>query len=180
MRQSVGCLTPEPGWDCFTSTANVIADNETWGNVIDLYHYEDSLGNTWTGNTCQTKQGAEIPECTPPSPALMINYANGKPGSFFTLRGANFPASSTATITINGSILGSVPTDTSGKLVFLLNTDQADNGDYIVTATVNPSASARFVLASGRPIRPQEGQGTIFNVQSGISSHIVYLPLLLR
>jgi hypothetical protein len=73
MRQSMGCLTPEPGWECFYSTANVIADNETWGNVIDLYHYEDSLGNTWERNTCESKEGAEIPECTPPNATPTIN-----------------------------------------------------------------------------------------------------------
>jgi len=177
MRQSLGCLAPQPGWECFYSTANVIADNETWGNVTDLYHYEESLGNVWERNTCESKDGSEIPECTPPNATLVINYASGKPGSFFTLEGANFPASSTAIITVNGTTLGAVPTDSSGDLVFLLNTDQADEGGYIVTATVNPSSSARFVLDTSKIIRPQEGQGTIFNVPSGLNTHLVYLPV---
>ena len=180
MRQSLGCLTPEPGWECFYSTANVIADNQTWGNVIDLYHYEDSLGNIWERNTCETKDGVDIPECTPPTATLTINYTSGKPGSFFTLEGANFPISNVATITVNGNTLGTVPTDPSGDLVFLLNTDQADEGDYIVTVTVNPSSSIRFVLDSSKLIRPQEGQGPIFNVPGGITTHIVYLPFVLR
>ena len=180
MRQSLGCLTPEPGWECFYSTANVIADNQTWGNVIDLYHYEDSLGNIWERNTCETKDGVDIPECTPPTATLTINYTSGKPGSFFTLEGANFPISDVATITVNGNTLGTVPTDPSGDLVFLLNTDQADEGDYIVTVTVNPSSSIRFVLDSSKLIRPQEGQGPIFNVPGGITTHIVYLPFVLR
>ena len=81
---------------------------------------------------------------------------------------------------VNGYTLGTVPTDASGGLVFLLNTDQADEGEYIVTATVNPSSSARFVLDSSKLIRPQEGQGTIFNVPSGLVTHFVYLPLVLR
>ena len=46
MRPSLGCLTGEPGYECFYSTANVIADNETWGNGTDLYHHEDCGGNT--------------------------------------------------------------------------------------------------------------------------------------
>jgi hypothetical protein len=179
MRQSLGCLTPEPGWECFYSTANVIADNETWGNVIDLYHYEDSQGNIWERNTCETKQGVDIPECTPPSATLTINYTSGKPGSFFTLEGANFPINDVATITVNGAMLGTVPTDPNGDLVFLLNTDQADEGYYIVTTTVNPSSSARFNLDSNKLIRPQEGQGTIFNVPSGLITHL-YLPLVHR
>jgi hypothetical protein len=180
MRQSLGCLAPELGWECFYSTANLIADNETWGNGLDLYHYEGATGNTWERNSCETRDGIEIPACTPPSAALSINYTSGKPGSFFTLEGANFPANSTATVTINGYTLGVVPTDASGDLVFLLNTDQADEGNYMVTATVNPSSSARFVLDSSKPTRQQEGQGTVFNVPGGIVPHFVYLPLILR
>jgi parallel beta-helix repeat protein len=179
MRQSLGCLTPEPGWGCFSSTANVITDNETFGNVMDLYHYEGSLENTWERNTCQTKQGDEIPACNPPNAALTINHASGKPGSFFTLRGANFPISSTATITINGHTLGAVPTDSAGDLLFLLNTEQAGEGGYVVTATVNPSSSVRFVLDSDRLFHPQEGEGTVFNVPGGLVTHLVYLPLVL-
>lgn len=180
MRQSLGCLTPEPGWECFYSTANVIADNQTWGNFTDLYHYEDSLGNTWERNTCETKDGVEIPECTPPNAALVINYSSGKPGSFLTLEGANFPANSIGTIVVNGYTLGTVPTDSSGDLLFLLNTEQADDGDYIVTATVNPSASVKFVLDFSKPIRPQEGSGTVFNLPGGLITHFVYLPVVLR
>ena len=128
MRQSLGCLDPQPGWECFTSTANLIADNNTWGSGIDLYHYEDSLGNSWQGNRCETKEGAEIPECTPPAAALTINYASGMPGSFFTLEGANSPPDDVATITVNSQTLGTIPTDAAADLIFLLNTDQADPG----------------------------------------------------
>lgn len=180
MRQSLGCIAPEPGWECFYSTANLIADNETWGNGMDLYHYEDSTGNTWERNSCETREGVEIPDCTPPSATLVINYTSGQPGSYFTLRGANFPASSTAAITINGYTLGTVPTDAEGGLIFLLTTGQADEGSYVVAATGNPSSSVGFVLDSSRPVRPQEGEGTTFNVPSGLLTHKVYLPLILR
>jgi hypothetical protein len=180
LRQSLGCLTPEPGWECFYSTNNVIADNETWGNGADLFHYEDSTGNTWERNTCETKQGAEIPECLPPNASLTINYASGKPGSFFTLEGANFPINDTATITVSGSTLGTVPTDASGDLIFLLNTEQADEGEYLVTATVNPGASARFILGSDKLMRLQEGQGTLFIVPGGLIAHFTYLPVVIR
>ena len=125
--------------------------------------------------------GTEIPECTPPNATLVNNYASGKRGSFFTLEGANFPVSSTATILVNGFALGTVPSDAAGDLVFLLNTEQADNGDYTIVATVNSSASAKIVLDSSKPIRPQEGQGTIFNVPGGmILTHWVYLPVVIR
>ena len=180
MRQSLGCLAPQPGWECFYSTANVITDNETWGNVTDLYHYEESLGNVWERNTCEWKDGSEIPECSPPHATLVTNHVSGKPGSFFTLEGANFPTNNTATITVNGTTLGTIPTDSSGDLAFLLNTEQADGGEYIVSASVNPSSSARFNLDTSKPIRPQEGQGTIFNVPGGLTTRFVYVPLVRR
>jgi hypothetical protein len=181
MRQSLGCLDPQPGWECFYSTANLIADNETWGNATDLYHFEESLGNGWERNTCEWKDGSEIPECTPPHATLVINHASGKPGSYFTIEGANFPTSSTATITINDAPLGTVPTDSFGNLIFLLNTDQADEGDYTISAAVNQSSSVKFGLGSSKRIRSQEGKGTIFVVPGGlILTHRVGLPLVLR
>jgi hypothetical protein len=180
VRQSLGCIAPELGLECFYSAANLISNNNTWGNGLDLHHYEYATGNNWIGNTCETKDGAEIPVCAPPTAALIINYANGKPGSFFTLEGANFPPNDVATITVNGTTLGTIPTDSSGDLVFLLNTDQADEGDYFVTATVNTSSSARFVLDSRRLTHPQEGQGMIFNIPGGLIIHFIYLPVILR
>jgi len=177
LRQSLGCLSPQPGWECFNSTANLIADNNSWGSGTDLYHHVDSVGNSWERNMCETKEGVEIPECTPPAAALTSNYASGKPGSFFTLEGANFPVGEAATVTVNGQMLGTVPTDANGDLIFLLNTDQADSGHYVVTATVNPSSSVTFILDPSKALRPQEGQGTVFSVPGGLVFH-VYLPLV--
>ena len=112
-------------------------------------------------------------------PTLSINYTSGSPGSFFTLSGSDFPPDSTVTIAVNGRTLGTLSTDSVGNFVFLLTTDQSDEGHYIVTATVNPSASERFVLDSNEPTRPQEGSGTTFDVPSGIAyTHLIYLPLV--
>lgn len=61
VRQSKGCIAPEPGWECFYSTDNQIIDNQTSGNGLDLYHYEACVGNTWERNTYVTKEGSEIP-----------------------------------------------------------------------------------------------------------------------
>lgn len=180
VHQSLGCIVPEPGLDCFNSTANTIADNNTWGNGIDLYHHDDTTGNNWEGNTCETKDGAEIPECTSPNASLVINYTIGKPGSYFTLEGANFPANSTATIVANDYTLGTVPTDSTGDLVFLLNTGQADAGGYEVTATVNPAASVRFILDSSKQTRVQEGSGTVFDLPGGLITQFIYMPVVRR
>jgi len=53
-----------PELPCFYSTGNVISDNVVTGNFIDLYHHPEATGNTWENNTCETKEGAEIPACT--------------------------------------------------------------------------------------------------------------------
>ena len=114
-----------------------------------------------------------------PPPTLSSNYSEGAPGSYFTFSGINFPMGRQVTIKVNGITLGMVPIDISGNFSFLLNTDQSDEGHYIVTSTVNPSASAMFVLDSREQTRPQEGSGPIFNVLSGIAyKGIVYLPLV--
>jgi hypothetical protein len=61
MEPNMGC--GDPGAECFYSTGNVIRNNTVMGNEYDLYHCENCIGNTWEGNTCETKQGIEIPAC---------------------------------------------------------------------------------------------------------------------
>jgi hypothetical protein len=56
----------EPG--CYYASGNVISGNEATGSFLDLWHHPFATGNTWTDNTCQTKEGAEIPPCTGPGP----------------------------------------------------------------------------------------------------------------
>jgi parallel beta-helix repeat protein len=177
---SLGCVNPDTGEECFYPKANVITDNQTFDNVTDLSHGASSLGNTWVGNTCKTKDGVEIPECTPPTEVLVINYSSGKPGSYFTLEGANFPANSTVTIMVNGHTLGTVPTDANGDLIFLLATNQADDGRYLVTAAMNPSISVGFILDPSKSTRSQEGSGMIFNLPGGLVTHFVYMPVVRR
>jgi len=111
---------------------------------------------------------------------LAINYSSGAPGSYFTITGSNFPPDSTATITVNGNVFGTVPTDSSGSFTFLLRTIQADEGFYRVTASVNPSASTQFTLNKEDALHPQEGSGTVFDVPDGIAYHFVYLPLIVK
>ena len=65
---------------------------------------------------------------------------------FFTATGTGFTSNITATVTINNVALGTVPTDGNGDLSFILSTANADEGGYVVTASVNPTASARFTL----------------------------------
>jgi len=116
-----------------------------------------------------------------PSTTLDINYKAGAPGSFFTLSGRNFPAKAIAAISVNGTALGTIPTDVSGSFSFLLSTPKADEGTYFVTAAVNPSATVQFILSADKPTRAQEGSGTVFDVPAGIAyTESVFLPIIMR
>jgi len=112
---------------------------------------------------------------------VQINYRTGQSGSFFTLTGQNFTASSTATIKVNGTTLGTVPTDASGGFVFLINTTGADSGIYLVTISVNLDARTSFELEPSEPLRLQEGQGTIFPLPTGIAfTDQIFMPVFRR
>jgi len=114
-------------------------------------------------------------------PALAINYSSGAPGSYFTITGINFPPDDTASIAINGNILGPVPTDSSGGLIFSLKTSPtAGEGLYRVTASVPPSAMTQFTLDAEDDVHPQVGSETVFDVPDGIAYHVVYLPLIVK
>ena len=44
--------------------ANLIEENTVTGSgTFDLFHDAASTLNTWNGNTCGTKSGADIPDC---------------------------------------------------------------------------------------------------------------------
>ncbi len=128
-----------------------------------------------------------------PAADITINYNNGSPGSAFTIRGSNFPLTSTLSITINGHVVGTIAVDGVGGFVFQLNTADAGEGLYSVTATVNssatthlataavnPSATTRFTLDDAAPLRPVEGSGPVIAVPAGIGYRFIYLPLVQR
>ena len=111
---------------------------------------------------------------------LEINYTSGAPGSYFTLTGKDFQPNATASIKVNGNKLGTVSTDDSGNLNFILNTDLADEGFYTVTASTTVSASASFAIKLTEPVRPKEGTGQVFNVPAGIAFEHLNLPIIRR
>ncbi len=51
------------GIGLFESTGNLIKNNITFDNGVDLFHNELSSPNTWKNNSCETKEGADIPDC---------------------------------------------------------------------------------------------------------------------
>lgn len=116
-------------------------------------------------------------------PTLTINHDVGQPGSFFEVKGENFPPNATVTVTINGTTLGTVTTDDDGEFEFELATTGADEGAYFVTATSgSSSATVKFTLDSGfSTMWPAEGTLPLFNVPASIAfTEAVYLPIILR
>ena len=68
LESNMECLDEPPPSGCFYSTGNLVSGNVAVDNFLDFRHDVNATGNTWTGNTCQTKEGAEIPACTVPAP----------------------------------------------------------------------------------------------------------------
>jgi hypothetical protein len=102
-------------------------------------------------------------------------------GQFFHLTGAGFPAHSSATVRVNNQPLGTVIIDGDGDLSLLLSTTNSDEGAYVVTISVNPSATAYFSLDIDAPVRPQEESGPIFDVPTGIAlTKSTFLPVIWR
>jgi photosystem II stability/assembly factor-like uncharacterized protein len=113
---------------------------------------------------------------------LTVNSASGAPGSYFTLTGTNFPPNESAIISVNGNVMGSVPTDATGHVLFLLrsHTDTA-TGSYIVTASTEFNAVASFFLDAAAVIHPQEGTGPVFDLPDDLVPQSWFmLPLIIK
>lgn len=106
---------------------------------------------------------------------LDVNYPQGSPGSYFLFTGANYPANSTATISVNGEEVGTTETDNNGNLSFILSTANSAPGSYTVTAAVdvNASAAENILLVLNGQFHPLEGNGPIFSLEE-----VNYLPAI--
>jgi hypothetical protein len=105
-----------------------------------------------------------------PPVSMTINYPNGTPGSYFTVTGSRFQPDSSVSLTVNGTNLGNVTSDSSGNFTVILATDSADPGGYILNASAGTlEGIVVFALDPNAVERPQETQGTIFNIPAGIA-----------
>jgi len=169
-------------WTNTAYTAQVACDAPSIDDVgeVNAFYIRDNNGTPDKGpryGQIYAKISVEVAT----NPSLQINYANGAPGSFFTVTGADFPTDSTASIQVNSLSVGTVPTDAEGRFTFLLTTTNADEGAYFVTTSVDSSATTQFVLNAAEPVRPQEGSGDMFDVPTGIAfNEFVFLPSIVR
>jgi hypothetical protein len=114
------------------------------------------------------------------TPSLTINHSIGRPGSFFTIVGTNYPPNSTALVVLNGITIDTLFTDDTGYLEFVLDTAQAGTGFYEITVKVNPQASTTFELTPDGVQHPLESTAPQLIVPSGTGFKKVYLPQLQR
>ena len=94
--------------------------------------------------------------------------------------GANFTPDSTLDISVNSLLLGSVAADSNGNLTFLLDSASADAGFYLVEENGGESAAAQLTLDPAAPLWLQEGGGPVFALPSGIATHRVLMPVIIR
>ena len=101
------------------------------------------------------------------SPEIGVNYTTGKPGSYFRMAVANFPAGATLSLDINGKFAGTITASAEGYAFFhiLANLNQAITLPITVSAG-SSNASTSITLANSNPLRPQEGSGMVFFVDT--------------
>jgi hypothetical protein len=126
----------------------------------------------------------------PRGPTLYISYREGAPGSLFTLSGLQFPADQPQSVWINGhliTVLAPNPGYSSAWFIFHLNTQQADQGSYLVQVqTQSATTLERFRLDAHEPVRqPIEGPGfdqaPVFSVPDGIAfTHGLFVPFIIK
>jgi alpha-tubulin suppressor-like RCC1 family protein len=114
---------------------------------------------------------------------IQTNYESGRPGSYFTLFGDQFPPGVSVTVTFNASILtNSILTAEDGSFIIFIDTTTANMGDYLITASANSDiiASSSVTLDQNSPLRPEEGGGQTFCLSSGLagSCNRLYFPVI--
>jgi len=130
----------------------------------------------------------------PPSPELIVNHSEGRPGSYFTFTGRDYPFTYQGLVTVNTHPVGIIQVDGSGRFTFELSTtagtplhlvlsDANEEGLYIVGVKSDYAhAYARFVLSNDALLRPSSNSEVSFVVSPEISAYkyFTYLPLITR
>ena len=119
------------------------------------------------------------------SPGIRVNYPIARPVSFITLTGTGFAANTSIKISINGHVMSTVSTDSTGRFEVSLNTTNADLGNYIVSASPilenSNTMSTMFRLEQDAPLfEIEEGISTVIDIPPGIGLDQIYLPLIIR
>lgn len=120
-------------------------------------------------------------------PRLLLSDNNGAVGSVITLFGFDFAKNAKVNVNINGSeIAKSLSVSPSGNFVIFIDTKNASNGSYFISATNitttdnQSNTLALLTLNPSAPKRTLEGGGNMFELASNIARKLFfsYLPLL--
>jgi hypothetical protein len=101
---------------------------------------------------------------------LSLNHSSGDPGSWFTATGVKYPHNTNVVVSINGYPLGVVNSDAEGDVTFILNSEGAAEGHYLVYATAGDISVATYLVIAETDADPwpKEGEGTEFKIPAGI------------
>jgi hypothetical protein len=185
-----GCTdTVAQGWQPYDIDLSAYA-----GETVTLSFFNHTTG----GNVLMVDDVSFIADGTSPPPQMESNYADGAPGSYFTLQATNLPSDSNATIYVNGTPLHSALTSGVGALPFVLDFAVGlSPGYYNVLVEVpggergslgtSPNVSVELLIeiAEDAPLRALEDpELPIVEVPTDVPPPVelvdIYLPLILR
>ena len=110
-------------------------------------------------------QGNRMASSMSPLPTLSLNFTSGLPGSFFTLRGSNFPPNTTDAIHVMERSISPVQIDATGNFSLSLQTSSSDIGQFNFESVVHVSADVELALNAMASLHPKEHDGIACNLQ---------------
>ena len=112
--------------------------------------------------------------------SLEINHELAQPGSFLTVVGYNFEPDASAVVSINGTVVGSVLSDSTGGLMFVLDTTGAATGFYNVDVLAGSQSFTQFWLVDDADLWAKEDDATVLPVPADIAVQVLFLPAVRR
>lgn len=124
-------------------------------------------------------------------PHVTLNHRQGQPGTLFAATAEGFPPSTAVNVYANGLLLDTLTTDSDGTLHFVLNTTDADPGEYEIEVAVDvrslfARAASPLTLSheSARHAPPAATAPIVF-VPNGLTKmqsdeRQIYLPTIVR
>jgi hypothetical protein len=110
------------------------------------------------------------------APALVSNFPDGQPGSFFTVDGVNFSPNTLVTVLSNDVVLGAVQTSSSGELRFLLDSANSAEGFYKIRASGSEASETLIWIDFDKPLRAKQNEGVTFALAASQPLHLVFMP----
>lgn len=120
------------------------------------------------------------PDPSVQQPALTATNATIAPGSNIIINGTNLPKSTELTVLLGNSPLGTVTTDANGNAVFTVTTNQAPEGNYIITIQGQSDLSLPITISTSATMQNPTAQGPSFAIPRGVQpdNNSLFLPII--